>query len=1448
MDAEVRANRRWFWWVALVVMLVLIAYLAHWGPFAPRPAAKQTPPAIPVDVAVVKRADVPVYADGLGTVQAFYTVTVTPRVDGEIEKVAFVEGQEVSKGALLAQIDARPYQAAYDQARGALAKDEATLANARRDLSRYKVLAPEDLASKQTVDTQNSLVAQLEAQVQSDRGNVDAARTQLDYTRITSPIAGRTGIRQVDPGNNVHAASGGAIVVVTQLQPIAVIFTLPEDQFGDLSEALHRGPVEAMALSRDVRKELDRGTVQLIDNQIDQTTGTLRIKAVFPNAERKLWPGEFVNVRALLQTRHQVLVIPASAVQRGPDGVFTYVVQPDMTVAVVPLKIREQSSDLVAVDSGVQEGQRVVTGNQYRLQPKSLVQANQPPTSNAASALAPGGKVRGGKRAVNISKPFIERPVATTLLMAAIFLIGLVAYPMLPVAPLPQVDFPTIQVSAQLPGASPEIMASSVAQPLETQFSQIAGVSQMTSTSLLGTSQITLQFDLGRNIDAAAQDVQSAIDAAGGQLPKNLPAPPSYRKVNPADSPILILSIHSDVLPLTTVDDYAETVVAQQISQQPGVSLVYVGGQQKPAVRVQVDPVRLAAVGLQLEDVASVITSATVDAPQGSINGAHQSFAIYDNDQLLKAAPWNDVILGYKNGAPIRVRDVGVAVDAAENTQLLAWQNSKPGLLLIIFKQPGANVLETVRRIQGILPHMLTTLPPSLRIEKIIDRTTTIKASVEDVQRTLLLTICLVVMVIFLFLRNFWATVIPGVTVPLALLGAAALMYVVGYSLDNLSLMGLTIAVGFVVDDAIVMLENIYRHVEAGLSPHDAAIKGSGEIGFTIMSISISLVAVFIPLLLMSGIIGRLFREFAVTVTMTIAVSAFVALTLSPMMAAQFIRDEKHAKHGRAYLALERMFDWLLRRYTQGLDFVLRHQRATLMVFIVTLAATILMYALVPKGFFPQQDTGVILGVSDAPQDVSFSEMVRLHRRLTDVVAVDPDVESWGAYVGGTRALNTGFAVIGLKPRSERKSTVDQVINRLRGALAKVPGAQLYMQAAQDLNVGGRATRTQYQYTLQDPSLDELNEWAPKLLTELKQLPQLQDTASDQQNSDTKLSLVIDRDQASRFGILPSLIDQTLYDAFGQRQVTQYFTQLNSYHVVLEVTPALQSEPDTLNKLYIKSPVTGNQVPLSTFVRYDTQHTSYLSINHQGQFPAVTMSFNLAPGVALGDAVTAIQKAAAGIHMPAAIQGTFQGTAQAFQDSLKSTPLLILAALVVVYIILGMLYESFIHPLTILSTLPSAGLGALLMLLAFHFDLSVIGIIGIILLIGLVKKNGIMMVDFALQAEREHHLTPEQSIRQACLMRFRPIMMTTMAALLGALPLMLGHGTGSELRQPLGYTMVGGLLLSQALTLFSTPVIYLYLDRMSNRWAAKHAGAPQDGAVSAPPVTVPAGAGGADGV
>jgi hydrophobic/amphiphilic exporter-1 (mainly G- bacteria), HAE1 family len=1022
----------------------------------------------------------------------------------------------------------------------------------------------------------------------------------------------------------------------------------------------------------------------------------------------------------------------------------------------------------------------------------------------------------------SISSPFIRYPIATSLLMAGILFIGLVAYPLLPVAPLPQVDFPTIQITATLPGGSPETMASSVAQPLERQFAQIPGIAQMTSTSSLGSTAVTIQFDLNRSIDGAANDVQGAINAAGGQLPKNLPSPPTYRKVNPADAPVLLLSATSDTVPLTTVSDSVDAQLAQQISQISGVAQVFIGGQQKPAIRVQIDPAKLVAKGLSLEDVRNQIAITTVDSPKGNIDGVTRAYTIYANDQMLDPKDWNNVIIAYRNGGPLRIRDIGTAVSGPEDVKQAAWADGKRGVFLVIFKQPGANVIETVDRIKAQLPRLVAAIPPAIKIKIISDRTLTIRAAVEDVQSTLLITIVLVVLVIFIFLRSFWATVIPTVTVPLALLGACSLMWAFGYTLDNLSLMALTIAVGFVVDDAIVMLENITRYIEEGEKPLAAAFKGASEIGFTIVSISISLVAVLIPLLLMGGIIGRLFREFAVTLAMAIFVSLVVSLTLTPMMASRFLRAHGETRHGRFYQWSERAFDKMLHAYERGLDRALRWSKTTLCIFFATLALSIYLFVIIPKGFFPQQDNGFLTATSEAAQDISFADMKRHQEELGDIVQHDPDVDSIAMFIGGGgSALNTGRMYITLKPRSERNSNAQQIIARLRPQVEKVQGAQLFMQASQDVRLGGRATRTQFEYTLQDANLNELNEWAPKILGKMQTLSELRDVATDQQTQGTTLALTINRDAASRFGIQPQLIDDTLYDAFGQRQVTQYFTQLNSYHVILEILPELQGDLDTLNKLYIKSPLTGDEVPLSTFATWTSVPVRPLSISHQGQFPAITISFNLAQGVALGQATNAVQGAMVEMGAPPTLSSSFQGTAQAFQQSLGTVPLLILAALVVVYLILGILYESYIHPLTILSTLPSAGVGALAILMLFGFDFSLIALIGIILLIGIVKKNGIMMVDFAISAERDEHLSPEQSIRKAALLRFRPIMMTTMAAMLGGVPLMLGTGTGSEIRQPLGYAMVGGLIVSQALTLFTTPVVYLYLDNFSNaiaRW------------------------------
>jgi multidrug efflux pump len=1011
--------------------------------------------------------------------------------------------------------------------------------------------------------------------------------------------------------------------------------------------------------------------------------------------------------------------------------------------------------------------------------------------------------------------------------MIGLLLVGIVAYQQLPVSALPQVDYPTIQVATFYPGAGPDVMASSVTAPMERQFGQVPGLSQMTSTSSYGSSVITLQFNLELNIDIAEQEVQAAINAAATFLPRDLPNPPIYSKVNPADAPILTLALTSDSLPLSKIEDLADTTLAQKISQLSGVGLVSISGGQKPAVRIQANPTALASYGIGLEDLRTALSQANVDQAKGILEGPRQSFTIASNDQLLSSAGYKSIIVAYRNGAPVFLSDVAGVIDSTENLKQAAWMNLSPAVIVNIQRQPGANIISVVDRIKAVLPVLQGALPSSVKVSVLTDRTETIRASVKDVQFELMLTVVLVVMVIFLFLQNISATIIPSVAVPLSIVGTFGVMYLLGYSLDNLSLMALTISTGFVVDDAIVMIENIDRFLEEGNSPMEAALKGSGQIGFTIISLTVSLIAVLIPLLFMGDIVGRLFREFAVTLSVTILVSAVVSLTLTPMMSSRLLKNPAQAKHGRFYQASERFYEKVIAFYGRTLSWVLKHQTTTLLATVAALVLTFGLYIIVPKGFFPVQDTGVILGVSEAPEDVSFDSMATRQQQLAAEILKDPEVASLSSFIGidGTNTTeNTGRIQINLKPHDQRSSSASEIIRRLQPALARVEGITLYMQPVQDLTVEDRVSRTQFQYSLEDADASELNDWTGRILAKLQTLPELRDVATDQLNGGLKADLVIDRDTAARFGILPQAIDDTLYDAFGQRQVSTIFTQLNQYHVVLEVGSQFRQDPGALKDIYVKS-VNGTQVPLSSISHFETSRTP-LTINHQGQFPVVTISFNLAAGESLGNATKVIAQAEQDIGMPASIHPSFQGTAAAFQNSLSSEPFLILAALITVYIVLGVLYESYIHPVTILSTLPSAGVGAILALIVTRNDLTVVALIGIILLIGIVKKNAIMMIDFALEAERTEGKPPEEAIYQASLLRFRPIMMTTMAALLGAVPLALGRGTGSELRHPLGITIVGGLLISQLFTLYTTPVVYLWFDRLARRFQNLRIGNP----------------------
>jgi multidrug efflux pump len=1033
---------------------------------------------------------------------------------------------------------------------------------------------------------------------------------------------------------------------------------------------------------------------------------------------------------------------------------------------------------------------------------------------------------------MNISAPFIGRPVGTTLLTAAIALAGAVAYLQLPVAPLPQVDFPTIAVGASLPGASPEIMASSVAAPLERQLGHIAGVSEMTSASYLGSTSITLQFDLNRDINGAARDVQAAINAARANLPSNLPSNPTYRKVNPADAPIMIIALTSDVYVRGQLYDAASTIIQQRLLQIEGVGQVNVGGGALPAVRVDVNPTQLNSFGLSLEDVRTMLGRQNANLPKGQLADEHTTADILANDQLLKAADYRPLIVAYQNGAAIKLSDIADVQDSVENIRAAGFVNGKPSVLLILFRQPGANIIDTVDRVKEALPSLKASIPAAINMTVVLDRTTTIRASVREVERTLLIAIMLVVLVVFLFLRDGRATLIPAVVVPVSLIGTFGVMYLLGYSLDNLSLMALTISTGFVVDDAIVVIENVTRYLEHGMKPMEAALRGAREVGFTVLSISLSLVAVFTPILLMGGIVGRLFREFAVTLSTAIMVSLVISLTATPMMCSRLLRHRKPEEHGRIYGVGEKIFAWVLEHYRTSLQLVLKHPAITLAVLLLTMAANVFLFVVVPKGFFPQQDNGTVFGGIQGSQDASYQAMHTATARFVNIIKDDPAIATVMAFTGGGGAANGGFIYMALKPLAERKINASQLINRLRPKLAAVPGATVFVQAGQDLRIGGRQSNAQYQYTIQSDNLNDLVKWGPILLQEMRKLRGFTDVNSDQQNNGLQASLVYDRATAARLGISSQVMDNTLYDAFGQEQVSTMYTSLNQYHVVMEVAPQFWQNPRDLDMIYLRATNSPVVVPLSAVARYEPT-TAPIAVNHSGQFPSVTLSFNLTPGVALSDAVKAIQQMQQRIGLPGRIQGNFSGTLAAFQTSLAAEPYLIITALLAVYIVLGILYESYIHPITILSTLPSAGVGAVLALMVFNTDLSVIAIIGVLLLIGIVKKNAILMIDFALTAEREEGKSPREAIYQACLLRFRPILMTTMAAMFGALPLVLSNGVGSELRRPLGIAIVGGLIFSQVLTLYTTPVVYLYFDRLRLWWEARRR---RSTAISPPPL------------
>ena len=1368
-----------------------------------------------------RRGNIGVYITGLGSVTPIYTVTLKSRVDGQLMKVAYKEGDIVHEGDLLVQIDERPYAVQLEQAEGQMVRDQANLENARVDLDRYQKLLAQNAIPEQQLATQKALVTQDEGIVKSDQGQIDSAKLNLTYCKITAPITGKVGLRLVDPGNIVHATDSTGLLVITQLQPISVIFTIAEDQLPAVAPRFNAGQkLEVEAWDRAGQHRIATGTLSTLDNQIDQTTGTLRLRAAFPNTDNALFPNQFVNTRMLVQEKRGVVLVSTAVLQRSTNGTYVYLVKPDSTVTVRNVTLGTTEGDDSEITSGLEPGDTVVeTGvdklnEGTRCSGELFRRAANRRALRRGGGCNGGGQEGGGQAAVSPSRTFILRPVATSLLMIGLLLAGAVAYKQLPVSALPEVDYPTIQVTTFYPGASPDVMASSVTAPLERQFGQLPGLQQMTSTSSDGSSVITMQFTLSLLIDVAEQEVQQAINASGTYLPSDLPIPPVYAKINPADTPVLTLALSSNELPLTKVEDLADTRLAPKISQLAGVGLVSISGGQKPAVRIQANPTVLASYGLNLEDLRSAIVAANVNQAKGNFDAQHQAYQIGANDQLLSSADYAPLLIAYRNGAPVQMTDVAIVTDDAENIRQAAWMNQTPAVIMNIQRQPGANIISAVDRIKALLPQLTATLPKAVQVTILTDRTNTIRASVQDVQFELMLTVGLVVMVIFLFLRNLSATIIPSIACPLSLVGTFGVMYLLGYSLNNLTLMALTISTGFVVDDAIVMIENITRYIEEGEPALQAALKGSEQIGFTIMSLTVSLIAVLIPLLFMGDIVGRLFREFAVTLSVTILVSAVVSLTLTPMMCAKLLKHKPEQSQGRFYRASERGFQAIIDLYATTLRFVLRFRTATLLVAVATFAVTAILFIKIPKGFFPIQDTGVIQGVSEAAQTVSFPEMSRLQQSLTAVIQKDPAVESLSSFIGidGTNTtLNSGRILINLKPLEERKMSATDVIRRLQPELAQVAGITLFMQPVQDISVDDRVSRTQFQYTLEDPSADELDAYAPRMLALLKSSPNC-----GMLPATSRCRACGQAGFRPRHGRAPG--DHDLHDRPDAVRCLRPAGNLHHVHAVESVPRGAGGEPGVPAELPWTSGVSSSAPaqdtppvppawsraaarprqppapppstsaaasgdghlrpprvrcsaapsPRPTCFRPAARCRSArsatcrltavpITVNHQGQFPVVTLSFNLAPGASLGDAVNAVNRVKGEIGLPPSIQADFQGTAAAFQASLANEWVLVLAALVTVYIVLGVLYESYIHPVTILSTLPSAGVGALLALMICGSDFSVIALIGIVLLIGIVQKNAIMMIDFALEAERKGGMAPVDAIYQACRLRFRPI-------------------------------------------------------------------------------------------